>query len=53
LYVGITLVCAGLVLALGGFEIGRDRDTPQVDSVQEDNPRYTDVMVIYIWQTTI
>ena len=48
LCVEITLMCAGLVLALGGFEIGRERDTPQVDSVQEDTPRYSDGMVIYM-----
>jgi hypothetical protein len=41
--VGIALMCAGLVLALGGFEIGRERDIPQ-----EDTPRYSDGMVIYM-----
>ena len=41
--VGITMTCVGLVLALGGFEIGRERDTPQ-----EDTPRYTNSIVIYV-----
>jgi hypothetical protein len=46
--VGIMVMCVGLVLALGGFEIGRDRDTPQEDTVEEDTPRYSDGMVIYM-----
>jgi hypothetical protein len=46
--IGITMMCAGLVLALGGFEIGRETVTPQEDTVQEDTPRYTDSMVIYM-----
>jgi len=46
--VGIAVMCTGLVLALGGFEIGSERDTSQEDTVQEDTPRYSDSMVIYM-----
>jgi len=41
--VGMAVMCIGLVLALGGFEIGCERDIPQ-----EDAPRYSDSMVMYM-----
>ncbi|MFC1969813.1 hypothetical protein ACFLVV_01175 [Chloroflexota bacterium] len=46
--VGMAVMCIGLVLALGGFEIGCERDIPQEDTPQEDTPRYSDSMVIYM-----
>ena len=51
--VGMAVMCIGLVLALGGFEIGCERDIPQEDTSQEntpqeDTPRYSDSMVIYM-----
>ena len=41
--VGIAMMCVGLVLALGGFEIGRERDISHGDT-----PRYSENMVIYM-----
>ena len=46
--IGITMLCAGLVLALGGFEIGGEMVVPQENTPQDDTPRYSDGMVIYV-----
>lgn len=46
--VGVAVMCIGLLLALGGLEIGCGRDIPQENTPQEDTPRYSDSMVIYM-----